>query len=75
MEWNYASSMVTSTSTPGSMLIDVYIHEHARYQRFNSIQRDSYNLFDNVCGAAEVDEALVNTHLEAVPGVGSLTTG
>lgn len=50
-------------STHNAFIIDQYRNKES-----------SYNLFDNVCGAAEVDEALVNAHLESVPGVGSLTT-
>lgn len=34
-----------------------------------------YNLLHNISGAVEIDEALVNAHLKAVPGLATLTTG
>ena len=34
----------------------------------------TYNLLDNLAGRVEVNKALVNLELVAVPGLGSLTT-
>lgn len=36
---------------------------------------DTHDLLDNLRGRVQVDEALVDAHLEAVPGLGALTAG
>ena len=36
---------------------------------------DAGDLLDDLTGGVQIDEALVDAHLEAVPGVGTLTTG
>ena len=35
----------------------------------------TYDLLDNLGGGVQVDETLVDPHLESVPGLGTLTTG
>lgn len=39
------------------------------------LERDRGDLLDDLRGRVEVDEALVDAHLEVVPGLGTLTTG
>ena len=39
------------------------------------LDADAGDLLDDLTGSVEIDEALVDAHLEAVPGVGTLTTG
>ena len=36
---------------------------------------DAGDLLDDLTGSVQIDEPLVDTHLESVPGVGTLTTG
>ena len=42
-------------------------HLHAR------LDVDGGNLLDNLRGGVQVDDALVDSHLELVPGLGTLT--
>jgi hypothetical protein len=35
----------------------------------------TYDLLDNLGGGVQVDETLVDPHLESVPSLGTLTTG
>lgn len=39
------------------------------------LELDRGDVLDNVSGSVEVDETLVDPHLESVPGLGTLTTG
>jgi hypothetical protein len=41
----------------------------------SGLERDRGDLLDDLGRRGEVDEALVDAHLEAVPGLGTLTTG
>ena len=43
------------------------IHLHAR------LNVDGGNLLDDLGGGVQVDDALVDSHLELVPGLGTLT--
>jgi len=37
--------------------------------------RKTYDLLDDLGGGVQVDETLVDPHLESVPSLGTLTTG
>lgn len=77
--------MVTSTSTPGSREMEVCKEgvdirqygwsreEEGREGRGEG--RQTHDLLDNLGRGVKVDESLVDLHLEAVPGLGTLTTG
>ena len=41
----------------------------------SGLERDGGDLLNDLRGRVEVDEALVDAHLEVVPGLGTLTTG
>ena len=63
--------MVTSTSTPGSRLMLVY-------GKWISIEPSivllsTYDLLDDLAGGVEVDQALVDLELVAVPSLRTLT--
>lgn len=55
-------AMVTSTSTPGSMEIDVY------RKCVNKIMRGNYNLLNDFRWAVQIDESLMNSHFKTIPG-------
>lgn len=42
---------------------------------YSGLERDGGDLLDDLGGRVEVDETLVDAHLEVVPGLGTLTTG
>merc|ERR1719228_1174416 len=48
---------------------DCHLHSHSRFDA------DRCNLLHDLGGAVQVDEALVDTHLEAIPGLRTFTTG
>lgn len=65
------AEMVTSTSTPGSKLMLVW---SSRMRR--GLLEDwegTYDLLDNLAGGVQVDEALVDLELVAVPGLRTFT--
>ena len=65
--------MVTSTSTPGSRLMEVYdslCETHTNTLRARSA---SYDLLHDLAGGVEVDQTLVDLELVAIPGLGTLT--
>lgn len=63
--------MVTSTSTPGSMLMEVI---YAAMSTCSGTRATPY-LLDNLRGRVQVDETLVDAHLIAIPGHGTFTVG
>lgn len=52
-----------------SLLVDGDLHLHA------GLDHDGGDVLDGVGGGVQVDDALVDAHLEAVPRVGALTAG
>jgi hypothetical protein len=68
--------MVTSTSTPDSMDMEV-CERRGRVRKWRERKerkrKTTHDLLDNLSGGLEVNEALVDLHLEAVPGLGSLS--
>ena len=80
------SARVTSTSTPVSSWIEVYGKDGnnrgaGRGQRSGlawggpTDEVWTYDLLDDLGGGVQVDETLVDPHLESVPSLGTLTTG
>merc|ERR1719150_2560822 len=80
--------MVTSTSTPGSIEMEVAKHAASRGWRtqepFLSVSngnldldsgfdRDGGDLLDNLGRGVEIDDTLVDPHLKPVPGLGTFT--
>lgn len=63
--------MVTSTSTPGSRLMLVY----GKWVRAEptALFLSTYDLLDDLAGGVEVDQALVDLELVAIPGLRTLT--
>jgi hypothetical protein len=51
-------------------LVDIVNHDLDVHSR---LDRDGGDLLDDVAGGVEVNDALVDAHLEAVPGVGTVT--
>merc|ERR1712188_126116 len=56
-----------STSTIARLVVDGDLNNHTR------LDVDGGDLLDSLGGGVEVDDTLVDAHLEAVPGVGTLT--
>ena len=64
--------MVTSTSTPGSREMEVYNkHKHMYYVAQSELA--THDLLNDLAGGVEVDKALVDLELVAVPGLRTLT--
>ncbi len=75
--------MMTSTSTPGSMLIDVCFNFENKFLKnkkkieFSQIIEiklvRTYNLLDYFRWTVQINDTLVNTHLVSVPSFGTFT--
>lgn len=66
------AEMVTSTSTPGSKLMLVWIWGQWMLQVYRC--SSTHDLLDNLAGSVQVDQALVNLELITIPCLGTLTT-
>lgn len=73
--------MVTSTSTPGSSEMEVWmsigIVRSSAPSSLHSMRRAekaTHNLLDDLAGGFQVDQALVDVELEVIPRLGTFTT-
>jgi len=51
----------------------VYLRSNGNFNLDTGLEGDRSDLLDNLAGGVEVDETLVDLHLESVPGLGTLT--
>lgn len=48
---------------------------HVSEHRLRFLMKVAYDLLDDLAGGVEVNKALVNLELVAIPGLGTFTTG
>ena len=63
------SAKINAITSAKHLLAEEDLHIHTR------LDVDGSDLFHNLTWTVKVNHTLVNTHLEAVPGVGTLTIG
>ena len=74
-----AQSMITTSEFSYSFLYSNHLHHlcvsDGNLNLYTWFNADGGDLLDNLRWAVQIDQALVDPHLEAIPGFGSFTTG